>query len=237
MKYIFYTFFCFFYLSLHSQEIRKDQQSVKEMFDAADSLDKKDKAKEIEDRNKLDKKTERDWYEGSGFSPIIGVGDDILIGLKFSLDYFYIDFKSNFGLWGTDMPSNYDNDFADLDFILYDLNGTLVDSNLDESDSVYVINVGYILPLIKTKNYIFSVSMGPGLALLNQIKYDRYTSVINGTPREKIGGAYLYSTSKINNTILNLNIGFEIANSSGFGLVCGFDSYNNSPFFGINLTH
>ena len=173
-------------------------------------------------------KIERNWYKPR-FTPIIGVGDDVLIGLKFSLDNFYIDFKSNFGWWGTDMPSDYDHDFGELDFILYDMNSTLVDTVIDESDSIYVINVGYMFPLVNTKNYIFSISIGPGLALVHGIKYDRYENNVIRRP--------IYYSTKNNNTILNLNIGFEIANRSGFGLVSGIDSYNKSPFFGINLSY
>jgi len=171
-------------------------------------------------------KIERNWYKPR-FAPILGIGDDVLIGLKFSLDNFYIDFKGTFG-GGIDEPSDYRDEINYEPYGSTIMNATFVESTTDESEAIYVINVGYIFPpLIKTKNYNFSISIGPGVAFVKEARYDRYTSS---------NGKNIYSKYNTNMPNLNLNIGFEIAYRSGFGLVSGFDSYNKAPFFGINLS-
>ncbi len=127
---------------------------------------------------------------------------------------------------GVDEPSDYRDEINYSLNSSYIKNATFVESTIDESEAIYVINVGYIFPpLIKTKNYNFSISIGPGVAFVKEARYDRYT----------YNGRNIYSKYNTNMPNLNLNIGFEIAYRSGFGLVSGFDSYNKAPFFGINL--
>ena len=47
------------------------------------------------------------WYNGSyGF--LVGLDENIPFGVRLGLKNFYIDFKSNFGLYANNEPSDYE---------------------------------------------------------------------------------------------------------------------------------
>ena len=113
------------------------------------------------------------WYNGSyGF--LVGLDENIPFGARLGLKNFYIDFKSNFGMYAKNEPSDYDSAFDDYSWVTNTMNGTYQDSSVDSSASVYVLNLGLNLPLVKTSSTTLSLFGGPGMYIANQVTYDRY---------------------------------------------------------------
>ena len=130
MNRLIYILFAFSTISFYSQQNNSlEELNTQEIFQLAEKtiIDDENKKIKIEERNK--RIEIRNWYSGDGFSPIIGVGDDFLVGARLHFNNFYVGFKSNFGLWGKDKPSDYDYAFDDLNWILYDMDGCFLDSS------------------------------------------------------------------------------------------------------------
>ena len=176
----------------------------------------------IYDENKL-----KNWYSGS-HAITLSTDKNLNIGWKWTSNSgIYIDLKSNFGLWAKDKPSDYDSAFDDLDWILYDMNSTFQDRTVDESSSVYVLNVGYNSPLLKTKSITLSLFTGPGLAIISEKTYDRY--------RPEFLNKNYYHSSKEIKTEFNINAGLELSFKDGFGGMIGYDSYTSAINLGITM--
>ena len=228
MNKLIYILFAFSTISFYSQQSNSLQElNTQEIFQLAEKtiIDDENKKIKIEERNK--RIEIRNWYSGDGFSPIIGVGDDFLVGSRLHFNNFYIGFKSNFGFWGKDKPSDYDSAFDDLNWILNDMDGYFLDSYTYTSSAVYILNTGYSFSTLKTKDVNLSIFLGPGLAMVNEVKYDRYT--------EQYLNENYYVTQKQLNTKVNINMGVMMTLKSSIGFILGLDSYNSSFFTGIHL--
>ena len=117
--------------------------------------------------------------------------------------------------------------FDDLDCILYDMDSNFIDSYTDTSSAVYILNTGYSFSTLKTKDVNLSIFLGPGIAMVNEVKYDRY--------RQTTLNENYYVTQKQLNTKFNINMGLMMTFKSSIGYILGLDSYNSSFFTGIHL--
>ena len=238
MKNTIFIIVCVFSFSMFSQETISKDFNPEEIFEAVDEVILKDEIKnqKIIDNNKKalkknkdkrERKLSRNWYNGDAFSPIIGFGNDFLIGSRLQVFFVYLDIKTNFGLWGRDKPSDYDRAFDDLDWITNDMQGYFLDSTTDESSATYILNLGYTIPILKSKNSYFSIFIGPGLAMVNEVKYDRYTE-------QYLNENYYHTTKKLK-TNFNINLGVELKLRDTLGVLFGVDSYNSSMFVGVSI--
>ena len=155
------------------------------------------------------------WYNGS-LGLTVGLDENIPFGIRYAKKSFYIDFKSNFGMYATNQPIDY-KDYADEYFwVTNTMNSTYEDSSFDESSSVYVLNIGFNLPVYKNTKSTISIYGGPGVYMTKQTNYDRYV-------QPDLNENYYVSTSN-NNYDFNLNFGLEIAIKKSLGFLIGLDS-------------
>ena len=166
------------------------------------------------------------WYNGS-YGLTVGLNENIPFGVRFGLKNFYFDFKSNFGLYAKNEPSDYETFSDDYDWVTQTMNSTYQDTSVDNSASVYVFNLGLNLPLIKTSSTTFSLFAGPGMHIANQVTYDRYL-------QPTLNDNY-YVTSNKYDYAFNINLGIEIAFKNSIGLLVGIDSKSESVNAGITI--
>ena len=168
----------------------------------------------------------KNWYNGSA-GIIGGLDENAPIGFRYAWKYIYVDFKSNFGLWATNKPKDYDrdDDIGDqaIDIILR--GGSLTHRSIDESHATYNINIGLNFPLIKTQSTTFSLFGGPGLYAVNERIYEKYN--------QDWGGIAWATPNKVN-WDFNLNYGIELAFKNSIGLLFGQDTKSKS--FNVGLT-
>ena len=166
------------------------------------------------------------WYNGS-YGLVVGLDENIPFGVRFALKNFYLDFKSNFGMYANNEPSDYKSFADDYSWVTNTMNSAYQDTSVDNSASVYILNLGLNIPLIKTSSTTFSLFGGPGMYIANQITYDRYL-------QPTLNDNYYVSSNKYDYQF-NLNFGLEIAFKNSIGLLLGIDSKSKSVNAGITL--
>lgn len=164
--------------------------------------------------------------------PLISADKNLAIGFRYN-NRFYFDFKSNFGWWGRDKPSNpstanyYNTDISHV-ITMTDNNLIQSEAHIDKFDAVYVLNAGYNYPLVKSKKITISLFAGIGLALTREVIYDRY---VNDYDWSSFQGTW-WAEKRNPNTNVNINAGIELAFRNGGGILLGMDSYTSSLHVG-----
>lgn len=166
----------------------------------------------------------KNWYNGS-VAFVLGLDENKPIGFKAGGKNLYFEFKSNFGLYAKDVPSGYDRDFDDYDFVVNTMEAIYQGRIIDETSSVFFLNFGYNQPLLKTNAFTLSVFGGPGLYMSNKKNYDVYY--------EEILDDLYYVTSNHFKGELNINAGVEFM-FQAFGILISYD--NKSKFYTAGIS-
>jgi hypothetical protein len=201
----------------HSQDF-----DIFEKMDEIRTEIKTDSIKKVREENKK----LANWYSGSA-SIILGLDSNIPVGVKVASANFYLDIKSNFGLWSKDKPDDYDRAFDDLNWIRNDMGATLKDSSTDDSSAVTILNLGISLPIIKRKKITTSIFAGIGFLFNAKKTYHRYTT--------QYSNENYYYTSKEMENKFNINIGFEIAPKNSPVITFGYDTAQSSASLGLGI--
>lgn len=214
----FTTIIILIFFKSHSQDF-----NVFEKIDEIRTEIKTDSIKKVREENKK----LANWYSGSA-SIILGLDSNIPVGVKVSSANFYLDIKSNFGLWAKDKPDDYDPAFDDLNWIKNDMGATLQDSSTDDSSAVTILNLGLSFPIIKRKEITTSIFAGIGFLFNVKKTYHRYTE-------QYLNENYYYTSKEMENKF-NVNIGFEVAPKNSPVITFGYDTAQSSSYLGLGIT-
>ncbi|MGY8911327.1 MAG: hypothetical protein ACKVIG_15920 [Flavobacteriales bacterium] len=175
----------------------------------------------IEQKNKIQKKIDRNWYTGSKHI-ITGIDENFPVGFRFNYNGFYFDIRSNFGLWGRkDKPNGEEGFYLPAnDGYSTNLNYT----EIDNSSSSTILNIGYSLKTVKTPNFVLSVFVGGGLALVKSVEYFSYSTDYTPMGAVFTSSFDYFESVKDSKSIINVNFGFELAFQK-ISLVIGVDTY------------
>ena len=176
------------------------------------------KNKEIKTQKKID----RNWFVGSSHF-ISGIDENLPIGFRLNRNGFYFDIRSNFGAWGNKEKPNGEEGFyvPANDGYTTNLNYT----DFDNSSSVTLLNIGYSFKTLKTPNFVLSVFLGGGVALVSSAEYQSYSGEYTPMGAMFISSFDYYEVDKNSSTIINANIGLEFAFKKT-SIVIGVDTYS-----------
>ena len=176
------------------------------------------KNKEIKTQKKID----RNWFVGSSHF-ISGIDENLPIGFRLNRNGFYFDIRSNFGAWGNKEKPNGEEGFyvPANDGYTTNLNYT----DFDNSSSATLLNIGYSFKTLKTPNFVLSVFLGGGVALVSSAEYQSYSGEYTPMGAMFISSFDYYEVDKNSSTIINANIGLEFAFKKT-SIVIGVDTYS-----------
>ena len=176
------------------------------------------KNKEIKTQKKID----RNWFVGSSHF-ISGIDENLPIGFRLNRNGFYFDIRSNFGAWGNKEKPNGEEGFyvPANDGYTTNLNYT----DFDNSSSATLLNIGYSFKTLKTPNFVLSVFLGGGVALVSSAEYQSYSGEYTPMGAMFISSFDYYEVDKNSSTIINANIGLEFAFKKKY-IVIGVDTYS-----------
>jgi hypothetical protein len=171
---------------------------------------------------KTQKKIDRNWFVGSSHF-ISGIDENLPIGFRLNRNGFYFDIRSNFGAWGNKEKPNGEEGFyvPANDGYTTNLNYT----DFDNSSSATLLNIGYSFKTLKTPNFVLSVFLGGGVALVSSAEYQSYSGEYTPMGAMFISSFDYYEVDKNSSTIINANIGLEFAFKKT-SIVIGVDTYS-----------